>query len=772
MKPSVVLTTLITCLLITTAVSAETKGVMGLKRFAVIIGANDGGTERITLRYAGSDAISVAEVLQELGGVDTDNSMVLTDPARTDFYEALEVLKKRVTIAKEAGYRVEVFFYYSGHSDDRGLLLFGKRVPYSDIRDLIKSFHAEVVVTVLDSCYSGAMVRTKGGTRKAPFVVDASVQLKGHAVITSSAADEASQESDAIGGSFFTHYFVSGLRGAADTTADGKVSLTEAYRFAFNETLSRTQTTQSGAQHPNYDFSLTGTGDLVLTDLRSTGAGLVLGQELSGRLYIRNKQGFLVAETRKEPGEILELGLEPGEYRIIMDQNGEFFMAELTLAQHSYSQPIPADFKPVEGEFTIARGDRNPPEQYTDVPFNIGLLPSLDINRAYKAPIRNNFTLNLVFNQIEAVEGIALSLGGNWLKKDLTGAAAAYVFNYVKRDALGLTFSMIVNVTGRDTKGLQVGAFYNHTGRHFKGLQLGLASFTGGNTTGLQMSMVSISVGNVTGAQISMVNYTIDHATGFQLGIANVTVGNATGLQLGLAGVTMGDVTGAQIGLAQVNTGSLNGMLLGAFNLTVSSKDDVSNGAQMGVMNIHTGKINGLQLGVINYADEIQAPIGVLSIVRKGLLSGDFWASDASVISGGLRLGGSYVYNMFVAGLQATPKATTSCFGWGIGGHAPLAPGWSLDIDAIGYRYNHIDDFFKDAYLVRARLLVRWNVLEHMTVFVGPALNVVINRADRLRSDDILNIPTYGDTSWESDSGAHTWEMSWGPGLVAGVAAF
>ena len=74
---------------------------------------------------------------------------------------------------------------------------------------------------------------------------DQSIDVRGHAILTASAEDEAAQESDRIGGSFFTHYLVSGLRGAADSSADGRVTLTEAYRFAFDETLARTGTTKA-----------------------------------------------------------------------------------------------------------------------------------------------------------------------------------------------------------------------------------------------------------------------------------------------------------------------------------------------------------------------------------------------------------------------------------------------------------------------------------------------------------------------------------------------
>ena len=62
----------------------------------------------------------------------------------------------------------------------------------------------------------------------------------GQVLITASSASEDAQESDAIQGSFFTHFLTSGLRGAADRDNDGKVTLGEAYEFAYAHTVSNT----------------------------------------------------------------------------------------------------------------------------------------------------------------------------------------------------------------------------------------------------------------------------------------------------------------------------------------------------------------------------------------------------------------------------------------------------------------------------------------------------------------------------------------------------
>ena len=132
--------------------------------------------------------------------------------------------------------------------------------------------------------------------------------MRGHAFLTSSAETEAAQESDRIRASYFTHYLISGFRGAADLSGDGKVTLNEAYQFAFNETLGRTVDTKGGAQHPSYDINLSGTGDVVMTDVRQTSATLVLGEDLEGRFFVRNAARELIVELFKPRGRRVELG--------------------------------------------------------------------------------------------------------------------------------------------------------------------------------------------------------------------------------------------------------------------------------------------------------------------------------------------------------------------------------------------------------------------------------------------------------------------------------
>ncbi len=303
-----------------------------LRRLALVAGANVATPDRPRLRFAQLDAERFAGVMSRMGGVAGADSLLLREPTRRALLDALAVLHGRVLEARATAERTEVVFYFSGHADDNGLLLGRERVSYSELRQVLGSLPSDVRIAVLDACASGAITRLKGGQLTPAFLSDVSSQVRGHAFLTSSSESEAAQESDQLQGSYFTHALLSGLRGAADASGDGKVTLNEAYQFAFQETLSDTASTEGGAQHPAYDIKMAGTGDVVLTDLRETRAAIVLGPDFDGRFFVRDAAGNLVAELRKPAGRSVELGVDPGRYEIRYEQRNAFLKAKLEIA--------------------------------------------------------------------------------------------------------------------------------------------------------------------------------------------------------------------------------------------------------------------------------------------------------------------------------------------------------------------------------------------------------------------------------------------------------
>ena len=329
-----------------------------IRRLALVIGANDGGPGRERLRYAVSDAKAMIQILESLGGVAPDDSRLLLEPSREALLWETGRLRQRVERLRPERRRLEVLIYYSGHSDDDSLLLGREKVSYRELRAVLQELAADVRIAILDSCASGAFLRAKGGQARPPFLFDAANDMKGFAVMTSSSADEASQESARIRGSFFTRALITGLRGAADTTHDGRVTLSEAYQYAFNETLRQTERTTGGPQHPSYKIQMSGTGDVVLTDVRKGEALLRLGREVAGRIFVHDPSGTLVMEFQKPAGSTMELGLDRGRYRLIVVTDSDVREAEIELAAGAGGELADGQFSRTEIIDAIARGDQ------------------------------------------------------------------------------------------------------------------------------------------------------------------------------------------------------------------------------------------------------------------------------------------------------------------------------------------------------------------------------------------------------------------------------
>ncbi len=672
-----------------------------LRRFALIAGANDGGAGRVTLRYANSDARAMSKVLTQLGGVDPRDILLVEDPSPSQLSQALDALSLRLRDAKSGPSRVEVFFYYSGHSDEEGLLLKGDRYSYAALRGKLDGLPAEVRIAVLDSCASGALNLLKGGAPRPSFLVDASSSLSGHAFLTSSSADEAAQESERLKASIFTHFFLSGLRGAADVSRDGRVTLAEAYQYAFSETLARTTSTRAGPQRPGWDIQLVGTGDLVLTDLRASDAKLVLGAEVGGRVNVLGANGGLVVEVAKAAGKSVELGLEAGEYRVVVDDGaGHVGEARLTLAPQSSQVLERSALTSTTLEATVRRGD----EPHPYLPVEVAFVPPLSIAGLMSAPPRVNFGLGVIGVRVGAVDGAllgsvfswsddtlrGLGVGGAFLKTgSLTGVGLSGAALVATGDVTGLTGSVVTIATGK-LIGLHPSAASVAIG-DVTGAQLGVATFSGGDVRGLQAGVLEIALGEVRGAQLGVANYAGRGFGGFQAGVANLGWADSWGAQIGVLNVG-GDVTGTQIGLLNI-----------------------------------AKNVKGAQIGLLNIAQTSTAPVGLLNIITRGKFNFAAWTSETAVANVALKLGSPNVYSYVSAGLN--PRGPT--------GHSNVALGLGLGARLhFGRWYGELEGgvdalqplglpWVGSTLSSTARINVGFQLFDALAIFAGPHLDVV-----------------------------------------------
>jgi len=295
-------------------------------RIALLVGNNKGDARRKPLKYAEQDVARVKRALIEVAGFPEENVISLQGASPEDLDGAMEAIDAATADSVEmAGARVILLFFYSGHSDGLNLEMGTENVPFDFVKSWLKKSDASVRIAVLDSCHSGGFSEIKGGRPGPAFdiFVDGSLDTKGMAVITSSTSGEKSQESDQISGSYFTHYLVSGLYGAADADRDRRVTLQEVYKYSYRNTLGRTLSTVVGPQHPTYEYALEGKGDLVLSMVAGGTGTIVLPKASAGDFFLFEKQsGALLAELTKAAGEERHLMVAAGTY-LVTRRSGE-----------------------------------------------------------------------------------------------------------------------------------------------------------------------------------------------------------------------------------------------------------------------------------------------------------------------------------------------------------------------------------------------------------------------------------------------------------------
>lgn len=287
------------------------------RRLAIVLGNNVGNDTSAALHFAELDATKLSQALVDLGGVDAADLHLLHGNTVAEVRAVFERATKQVaTWHARPDTRVVLVFYFSGHSDGEALELGSDRLNFAQLRRWLADTGADVRVVIVDSCMSGAMLAVKGGRPGPGFQIrlNDTVATNGEALLTSSAANEMALESKEIRGSYFTHHLVSGLRGAADLSGDGNVTLGEAYQYAFARTVSATSATMFGPQHPAYDYRLTGEGELVLASSAHPSARITLPEDFDRVLLVHRARDQVIAELPR--GASRTLVVPPATYTV------------------------------------------------------------------------------------------------------------------------------------------------------------------------------------------------------------------------------------------------------------------------------------------------------------------------------------------------------------------------------------------------------------------------------------------------------------------------
>lgn len=240
--------------------------------WAAVIGLNAYQSPGIPhLNYAKNDARAFADYLRKNMRLDEDHLFELYDSEATvrNMKSVLGTRLPRLADKPED----TVYIFFAGHGapekdtdskDQDGITkyilaydsdpqdLYSTAMPMDEVARILSRIRAERIIFIADSCYSGgAGGRTILASGRRANLSDAFLDRiaqsgKGRIILSSSNANEVSQESDKLGHGFFTYYLLKGLKGEADLDGDRLIDIDEIYRYLNKWVPEQTK----GAQHP------------------------------------------------------------------------------------------------------------------------------------------------------------------------------------------------------------------------------------------------------------------------------------------------------------------------------------------------------------------------------------------------------------------------------------------------------------------------------------------------------------------------------------------
>lgn len=292
---------------------------------AVVVGVNTVGGQINTLHYAEKDAQRIAEALSAGDEFAQPRLLLGSEATREALLEAVK------EAAAELGPGGTLFIYVAGHAEhaeaDLGtgvrayrhyLLLadgdaddpVGTGLDTRHLLDLSQTLTGGAHgIQVFDVC--GSVIDAQGtharGTRGPQGAT--SQEVSGRVVQYKAAqGGQAAYEWEGLGGGVYTHFWLEGLVGGADTNKDGRISDLEAHRYAV-EGVSRTTD-----QRP--DTFGTGSAEVVLTTVRGPRYEPLSGGCPSDVLRTSDGPCWVRSELRMDSTPVPPGPLVPGRYQL------------------------------------------------------------------------------------------------------------------------------------------------------------------------------------------------------------------------------------------------------------------------------------------------------------------------------------------------------------------------------------------------------------------------------------------------------------------------
>ena len=324
-------------------------------RILISAGSKVGLAAERPLKFAGTDASRVRDVVVSLGGVKPENAFILAEPSRVQLFAAVD--RARAEALKHRADEVTLIFYFSGHGDHDAIHLGDDRVLVSELSAKLGEVPAGLRIAVTDACRA---TRDKGFTADEPFAITATniPQATGQVWLHASSDGEAAQESDELQGAIFTHAWLNGLRGAADANGDARVTLEESFAFAHSQTLIRSAKSSGVLQKPEAIVSLREAAPVVLTETAARMATLSLPQGRNAHFLVYSSGAkSVLSELWSSPDRRMALRVPPGRYVVQRRSGATGGLATIAVGEGEDRPLEDRDFTPSSLEALARKGE-------------------------------------------------------------------------------------------------------------------------------------------------------------------------------------------------------------------------------------------------------------------------------------------------------------------------------------------------------------------------------------------------------------------------------
>jgi len=150
-----------------TAFSSEAKPLSGDRENSetkvLIVSSSESFDPKLdVLRFPDKDANRFSNVMKKTGRVLSNDMIELRDGSVQEFRQSISEISKMFRLNRvEKQINSKFIFYFTGHSDTKGLHFFDGLISKKELHSLLNSVPAKKKIIFLDSCFSGGLAMTQ-----------------------------------------------------------------------------------------------------------------------------------------------------------------------------------------------------------------------------------------------------------------------------------------------------------------------------------------------------------------------------------------------------------------------------------------------------------------------------------------------------------------------------------------------------------------------------------------------------------------------------------